>query len=135
MCFLVFFFFSFEYGNMVMKLPNANTNSKQALPLIFGPARHCFVLNYRFYSKKLFEEMISKTFKTLWECVKTWKDCIKPINKFSKWEMEDKNQIVNSHCHDNIKICLKNNLSNARWLRMSEATNALLLPWQVLRYA
>ena len=57
--------------------------------------------------------MISKTLKTLWKCVKTCKCCIKPINNFSKCEMEDKNQIVNSHCDDNIKICLKNNISDA----------------------
>ena len=41
--------------------------------------------------------------------------------------MEEKNQISNSHCHDNIKICLKNNLSGAHKLRMSEASYAL--PW------
>ena len=59
--------------------------------------------------------MIFKTLKKLWECVKTCKCCIKPASKFSKWEMEDKNQTVNSHCHNNIKICLKNNSAGAQF--------------------
>ena len=44
--------------NMVTKLPNTNTNSKQALPLIFHPTRHCFVLNFVFYSNKLFKNSL-----------------------------------------------------------------------------
>ena len=64
--------------------------------------------------------MISETLKILSECVKICKYWIKPINKFSNWEMGGKNQIVNSHCHNNIKISLKNNLSDAHWLGISE---------------
>ena len=40
---------------MIMKLPNTDKNSKQALTLIFDPAWHCLVLNYGFYSNEFFK--------------------------------------------------------------------------------